>query len=271
MTATPTIARERFERWLVASRGVRRCGVSERAARDGNVTIAAVTVDAMAELTPLPRQVRVGTWIPLEASLGVEASDAAVVLLGPDGVPRRVPADHAAGVVRSRFNLDAAGPWTVQVLATLEGGPEPVLEAKLFAGVAPSFEQHPSVSSPLQDDARILSELNATRDARGLAALRRTSSLDAVAKAHASRMAAAGVVAHDTGDGDPVERVRAAGLDARLVGENVARAHDAAGAHQALWESPSHRGNMLSGRYRRVGIGVVRDARGLWVTQLFAD
>ena len=42
-------------------------------------------------------------------------------------------------------------------------------------------------------------------------------------------------------------------------------------AHRALWSSPSHRSNMLSGEFTRVGIAVVKDAEGrVWVTELFA-
>jgi uncharacterized protein YkwD len=271
MTGPSARIPERFRVWLVEPRGTRRCGIARRVASSGEETVAALTIDALAELAPLARRVRVGAWIPLEATLSVEASEAAVVLLGPDGVPRRVLADLAGGVVRSRFSLDAPGEWKVQVLATLASGPEPVLEARLFAGVEPSSAPQESPPSPLPDDARIADELNAARRAQGLAPLRRSAALDTVAAAHAATMAATGNVAHDAGDGDPVERVRAAGIEARIVGENVARAGDAASAHRALWESPSHRGNMLSSRFGRVGIGVFRDRRGLWVTQVFAD
>jgi len=271
MTASSPRIEERFRAWLAEPRGTRRCGIVRRVSAGGEETVAALTVDALAELAPLPRQVRIGAWLPLEATLSVEASGAAVVLLGPDGVPRRVLADLSGGLVRSRFSLDQPGEWTVQVLATLPTGPEPVVEARLFAGVEPASEAHEPVASPLADDARILDELNAVRRMQGVVPLRRSAELDAVARAHATRMAAMGSVAHDAGDGDPTVRVRQAGIEARVIGENVARAGDAGSAHRALWESPSHRGNMLSGRFRRVGIGVFRDARGLWVTQLFAD
>jgi uncharacterized protein YkwD len=65
--------------------------------------------------------------------------------------------------------------------------------------------------------------------------------------------------------------VRDAGVAVRLVAENVARARDAAAAHRALWDSPSHRGNMLSPELGRVGVGVVRADGALWVAELFTD
>src|SRR5437764_1249808 len=75
---------------------------------------------------------------------------AAVVLLGPDGAPRRVLATLGAdGAIRSRFRLDRTGVWKVQVLATLASGPEPVLEAVLLAGSG----EAPEESAPDLTDA----------------------------------------------------------------------------------------------------------------------
>jgi uncharacterized protein YkwD len=43
------------------------------------------------------------------------------------------------------------------------------------------------------------------------------------------------------------------------------------GAHRALWTSPSHRANMLSRDFERVGIAVARGPRGdAWVVETFA-
>ena len=260
-----------FAAWLGGGRGRRRCGI----ARVGEA-VAAVTVDALAELRPLARYVRVGAWVPLEARLLTEASDAAVVLLDPGGVPRRILAGMSEQVVRSRFALDAPGAWRVQVLATLPTGPEPVLEALLFAGDAEEEDDTaPDVTDadgvPLPDVQVMMRLSNAERRERGLPPLKKTAELDALALAHAQRMAARGEAVHDAGDGDPAMRVQEAGVVARLVGENVARAADAAAAHRALWASPSHRANMLSTDYGRIGVGVVRAGGAVWVVELFTD
>ncbi len=83
-------------------------------------------------------------------------------------------------------------------------------------------------------------------------------------------MRRAQALAHDAGDGSPDQRLDAAGLGDRLAGENVARAPTVAQAHRALWDSPSHRLNMLRSEFHRVGIGVMRDAGGdVWVTEVF--
>jgi uncharacterized protein YkwD len=111
----------------------------------------------------------------------------------------------------------------------------------------------------------------AARAVAGIRPLVRDRRLDALALAHAVRMAARHDLSHDAGDGSPVDRLRAAGLDARDFGENVAHAQSIALAHRALWASPSHRANLLGGDFDRVGVGVARDERGdAWITETFA-
>ncbi len=271
VTGDESTAKARFRAWLGTGARPRRCGIAHRVDALGRVTYAAITVDALAELAPIQRRTRVGAWVSIDARLLVDATAAAVVLLGPDGEPRRVTADLANGTIRSRVNLDQPGPWTVQLVATLPSGPEPVLEVRLHAGVDPPTEVDEPAPLALPDVQVLMRFLNAARRDRGLPPVLRTPSLDAAAAAHAAAMAHAERLAHDSGDGDPVERVQASGARAIVVGENIARAGDATAAHRALWESPSHRGNMLARRFAHVGIGVVRDAGGVWVTELFTD
>jgi uncharacterized protein YkwD len=84
-------------------------------------------------------------------------------------------------------------------------------------------------------------------------------------------MRAAKLLAHDAGDGDPATRVAATGTTWKVLGENVAKAKTDRAANRALYASPSHRGNMLDPRFKKVGIGVVVDAKTgeMWVAQLF--
>jgi uncharacterized protein YkwD len=80
-------------------------------------------------------------------------------------------------------------------------------------------------------------------------------------------MMTARALAHDTGDGDPVERLHDAGIAARDIGENIAHAISVPLAHRALWASPSHRANLLGG-FARAGVAVVRDDKGdAWVVE----
>jgi uncharacterized protein YkwD len=166
----------------------------------------------------------------------------------------------------------------VQVLATVSTGPRPVLEASLWPGATPPASYSPQAApgedaraNAKTDDAALLAMVNAARKVDGLPALARDAELDKLALAHSRDMAKAKSIGHDVGGGDPSARIRAAGLTAKLAGENVSSASDVVGAHRALWASPSHRGNLLLKDFTRVGIAVLKDGGRVWVTQLFRD
>jgi uncharacterized protein YkwD len=113
--------------------------------------------------------------------------------------------------------------------------------------------------------------VSSLREIEHLPPLARDPNLDAVALAHARLMLAARTVGHDVGDGDPAQRVAATGQRARLVGENVAHAASVRLAHRALYESPSHRENLLRDEFDRVGGAVLDDPDGsVWVAEVFA-
>jgi uncharacterized protein YkwD len=166
------------------------------------------------------------------------------------------------------------------VVADVAGGPRPVLETTVFVDVEPSrtVEDRPAPgerpddpADATPDDDRMARMMTAARASAGLPALPRDPRLDRLAADHAARMAATRDLAHDAGDGDPLDRMRAAGLDPHVAGENVAHAPSLALAHRAVWTSPSHRLNLLGRGYDRMGVGVVRDARGeAWVVETFA-
>jgi len=69
--------------------------------------------------------------------------------------------------------------------------------------------------------------------------------------------------------GGPEDRVRRAGIQLSLIGENVAQADGPEAAHQVLMDSPAHRANMLAPSFTHVGIGVVALTQpGMFVTTL---
>lgn len=260
------------------AQGTRRCGLARGVGPDGTHVTAAIAVDVLADLAPLPTTARVGQWLNLEGTMLVPATAAKVVLLGPRGAPRTVIASLAGNKVRSSFAVDQPGQWLVQVLATVSTGPRPVLEAMVFAGTAPPAA-YVRAAAPGEEAARGAADdgeamrrmINAARAAEGLPALVRDVELEKLALAHSEEMKRSKVVGHDVGGGDPRARIEAAGIQARIAGENVASASTLEGAHRALWSSPSHRGNLLGDRWKRVGVAVVRGADGfVWVTELFA-
>jgi uncharacterized protein YkwD len=270
----------RVKSWIATwnTLGTRRCGVARKRGPDGTTVIAAVAVDALADMSPLPVSARVGQWLSLDGTMLVATSAAKVVLLGPRGAPKSIVASLADRRVHATFSVDQPGPWLVQVLATVATGPRPVLEAMVFAGIAPQTQFIPtSVPGEAEskgakdDDDAMLRMINAARASEQLAPLTRDASLDKLAKAHSEEMKKARMVGHDIGGGDPTVRLKAAGILARVAGENCASASSPENAHRALWASPSHRGNLLLGQFTKVGVAVVRSADGtVWVTEIFA-
>jgi uncharacterized protein YkwD len=255
---------------------LRRCGVAAHSAADGARTLAVVTVDALADLAPLPTSARTGQWLTVEARMHVRATGGRVMVLGPVGTPRTVPTSFDGSTLHARFVPDGPGEYVVQVVADVESGPRPVLEASVFVDIEPPSHETPRVAvgedaGDEGDDSEHLARmLAAARAEAGLAPLVRNADLDAVARAHAARMAQRHELAHDAGDGGPLERLRAAGLEPRDAAENVAHAATLALAHRAQWWSPSHRANMLRAA-TDLGIAVARDEHGdAWVVELFA-
>ncbi len=276
------VVAERITRWASAmpAQGERRCGVAEWKRRDGRRLVAAVAVDAIADLDPLPTLARTGQWLTLTGRALVPATEAKVVLLGPRGAPRSAVATvDGKGNIRSSFVVDRTGRWLVQVLLTTPRGPRPALEAYVFAGEAPparfttSYAPGEAAADGAADDLTALRRMmDAARATEGLPSLALDPTLERLAREHVARMVAEKTLGHDVGSGDPAERMRAAGLRARAAGENVAVAATVARAHRALWNSPSHRGNLLDGRFGRAGAAVARSDDGrAWVAILFAD
>lgn len=257
----------------------RRCGFAERL-ENGEHRLVVVAAQALAELTvPLPTVTRVGSWLNFEAELAVDATAARVLLVGPDGDPQQVPTSQTGRKVRSRFAAASPGRWLVQLLASTEVGPRPVLEAMLYVDVAPEphFVDRPvpgETEAPPGAPPNVALELMVAgaRRATGRPELLRDRALDVVALDHAMAMQRAAKVGHDVGAGSTKERLARAGLQARLAGENVVHAADPLRAHRALWASPSHRTNLLHRGFSRWGLGVTTGLDGsLWVCELFAS
>jgi uncharacterized protein YkwD len=258
--------------------GDRRCGVAVGYGEDGTEVVAAVALDALADLHPVPVRVHVGAWLAIEATLLVPATGARVIVMGPTGRPRTVPTQLGGGRIRAQIALDQPGAFTVQIVADVATGPRPVLEAELFADAIPWTEM-PDLAAPgeaaappgASDHDAILAMVEALRRAEALPPLTPDARLDALALAHAARMQHARSLAHDVGDGDPATRFEAANLRVHESGENVAHAGSVLLAHRALYASPSHRTNLLATGFDRVGVGVARDPDGsVWLTEELA-
>jgi uncharacterized protein YkwD len=112
----------------------------------------------------------------------------------------------------------------------------------------------------------LLVEMNAARVANGLPRLRRSAILARPARAHSSALVAKGELDHDGPNGEPFwKRLVAAGFPrGRWMGENLALMpscdYEPAEVVQMWLDSPGHRANLLSRKFRVVGVGVASDA-----------
>lgn len=137
--------------------------------------------------------------------------------------------------------------FAAQVVATDDAGPRPVAELSLGAPQAEPDEEGGD-ASPAAHVARL-------RRHASVPPLRGNAILDRLAAAHARAVCADGRVTHEEEGEDPVARVRRAGLEARWVGEVVARASSRREALAGLDASPSHRIALEDSRFTDAGFG----------------
>jgi hypothetical protein len=190
--------------------------------------------------------------------------DPELVVADAYGELQRVAVDRTQLARGIPIANDLARPARVQLLARGPLGPRPIAER-----VLPAFDGA-AAQDPLADDRQtgpaqhtVAERLDGLRAESGRPALRTNQLLAAVATEHARHVCADGRVAHELAPGgDPKQRLLAAGVSARRVGETVSRADDAAGAFTAFEHSPSHRFTLLEPGFTDVGTGQAKDAQG---------
>jgi uncharacterized protein YkwD len=134
----------------------------------------------------------------------------------------------------------------------------------VVAAPAGASSQHPTASLSSLEQG-VLADLNTLRKQHGLAPLRLSARLSAAARQHSSEMAARGYFSHDSANGSTFDRriARYYPIGASRfwsVGENLLWSSpdvDAGGALDMWWNSPEHRKNMLTARWREIGLSAV--------------
>jgi len=143
-----------------------------------------------------------------------------------------------------------------------------LLAAALVVAVAPS----PGSARPSGTQTRatrlqvaLLAQVNSFRAAHGLSRLRVSAGLTAAANAHSTQMARLGFFGHNSASGLSFSRRIARSYTPRgfrswSVGENLVWGGPDIAAARAfrLWlSSPPHRANLLTARWREVGLAAV--------------
>ena len=139
-------------------------------------------------------------------------------------------------------------------------GKETPLYVLLFALSSEDFfREKTQVLSDLERvRSDMLARVNRERSSRGLAPLRRYSTLDGAAQAHARDMLARHYYSHDTPEGrTAMDRIAATGYPAWHAGENIARGQYSVDEVMDGWMgSPIHRDHLLSRVFDEVGFGL---------------
>jgi uncharacterized protein YkwD len=122
-------------------------------------------------------------------------------------------------------------------------------------------------------EAAVLHWLNRVRGARRLPPLHDSPAMRRVARGYGFDLFAHGYLSHVSRDGRTLQdRLAPTGLQSAVIGENLAYAATVRDAERALWQSPSHRVNILYPKYRTVGVAVIDGGNeGVIVVQDFAD
>lgn len=138
----------------------------------------------------------------------------------------------------------------VQLVARGPSGPRPVAE-RVWSGNAGALAETDTQLSDTLTPAQQLAEL---REIHNAPAVRGNRLLIDVAERHVQAVCNGARVAHTlVPNEDPEARLRAAGIEARVVGETIARSTSVANAYRALMRSPSHRLTLLDRRFTEVG------------------
>jgi uncharacterized protein YkwD len=133
----------------------------------------------------------------------------------------------------------------------------------------------PTINEASETERSAFEATNEMRARNGFSALSWDSGLCRMARAHSEKMARLGFFAHETPEGLLLkDRVRAAGIRFKVIGENIAYNQDVDDpgtfAVQRWMISSGHRANILSREFRASGIGsfVAPDGR-VYLTQIF--
>jgi uncharacterized protein YkwD len=130
--------------------------------------------------------------------------------------------------------------------------------------VVPAASGATATQQEISGQTELLVKMNAARREHGLAPLKLSKVLAKPARSHSSYLARTGKLDHDGADGKPFYvRLYKAGFSKRkAVGENLGMSSgcetDLAQTMVDMWlDSPGHRANLLSKRFKVVGLAVV--------------
>lgn len=252
-----------------------------RVADGSEVLVALLTRSPVALATPLPPSAAPGTLLPLRGRLTEGLRHPQLHVTPPGGRPVRLPLARDGEAFVGKLHLAREGATVVEVIGVGPDGPEVALLAHVHVGGAvPTWRAAAAVvegsapeRDPREDASWIAGRIAALRAERGLPPLRIDPELARVAQGYAEELARGTQLTHRSADGRTVgDRLAAAGIRKRGVGENLGEGPTAAAAHEAILRSPAHLAILLEPTLTEIGIGVARRrvGGGVVVVQLVA-
>ena len=191
----------------------------------------------------------------LHAEVIEEFRDPYLVVRDATGSSRRIAVDGGPYGSTIAVPLEWGRPLFVQLVADGPSGPRPVAER--WVGKIP---EGPATQGGSQSPQAWLLQL---RRAAGARSLRSNRLLSKEATSHAQTICDSGRLGHELDpNGDPEARLLKRGIEARVVGEAVARAATMREALHAIEDSPSHRMTVTDPRFTDAGFGKAEDEKG---------
>jgi uncharacterized protein YkwD len=115
-----------------------------------------------------------------------------------------------------------------------------------------------TVSLDKESEKQMFALINKERRSRGIYELVFSEELAEVGRRHCKDMFAKGYFSHYSPEGaSPFDRMQHINLNFNYAGENLALAPNVNLAMKGLMQSIGHRDNILSGNFKKVGIGVI--------------
>ncbi|MGB8221782.1 MAG: CAP domain-containing protein [Polyangiales bacterium] len=178
-----------------------------------------------------------------------------LIVRDPKGSSRRIAVDGEVVGATISLPLEWGRPLFVQLIATGPSGPRPVSE-RWVGQIPKSKPSHADSESP---ETWLLQ----LRRAAGARSLRSNRLLTKEATSYAQTVCDSGKLGHQVdSSGDPEARLLKRGIEARVVGEAVARAATMRAALHAIEDSPSHHLTITDPRFTDAGYGQAKDDRG---------
>ncbi len=202
----------------------------------------------------------------------------------PEIIPDSVNATGSTqpgGTIAFSYDFDAPGLYTVEINNTgggaiincgvYVGADVPLVDVKAPQGGG--LTSTPSAEKLAAMRKEMLDLINDVRKQVARSPLVLDDDLHEIAQYHSDNMASQGFFGHtDPAGMGPGDRAKKFGFKGP-VGENISKSFSVVGAHTGLYWSAAHRGNMLSDKWGRVGLGFAKDGKGkaMLVTQNFSS